>query len=194
MNYKMSERKVDKPFLTEEELAALINKEFEIERLGQIRDCFVFSCMTGLAFIDLKNLTPDCIGTGTDGEPWILTKRHKTDNACNIPLLPLSRQIVDRYQNYPCRSHHNLLLPIPSNQKMNAYLKEIADLCGIKKNLTVHVARHTFATTVTLNNDVPIETVSKMLGHSSIKMTQVYARLLDKKVSQDMKKLHAIYQ
>jgi integrase len=189
-NYKMRMKKVDRGFLTEEELDIIINKDFNNLRLEQIRDCFVFSCFTGLAHSDLKRLTKEHLVTGTDGGKWIKIKRKKTDNLSSIPILDVTQQILDKYENDDSCNANNVLLPVKSNQKMNVYLKEIANICGIDKNFSSHLARHTFATTVTLNNNVPIETVSKMLGHSSINMTKIYARLLDKKVGQDMKHLN----
>jgi site-specific recombinase XerD len=171
-------------------LNKLINKKFSIERLEQVKDCFLFSCFTGLAHSDLKRLTTDNVVTGTDGNLWIKIHRKKTDNLSSIPILPISMSLIEKYKNNNFCKTHKVLLPVLTNQKMNAYLKEIADLCEFKKDLTSHIARHTFATTVTLNNDVPIETVSKMLGHSSINMTRIYAHLLDKKVGNDMKHLH----
>jgi len=143
-----------------------------------------------LAHSDLKRLSSEHIVTGTDGLQWIKIKRKKTDNLSSIPILDVTQKILDKYKDDAYCIANNVLLPVNSNQKMNAYLKEIADLCGIDKNFTSHLARHTFATTVTLNNNVPIETVSKMLGHSSINMTKNYARLLDKKVGQDMQHLN----
>ena len=126
---------------------------------------------------------------GIDGDKWIFTTRQKTDTSNKVPLLPIAKAIIDKYDNHPIAINENRLLPILSNQKMNAYLKEIADVCGINKELTFHIARHTFATTVTLSNGVPIETVSKMLGHTNLKTTQHYAKILDKKVSNDMQLL-----
>lgn len=193
-NYRMSLRKVDRGFLTEEELAILQRKELPHARLAVVRDIFLFGCMTGLAYSDLKKITYDNLVKGDDGKLWIHVNRTKTDNPSHIPLLPLAASIVDKYRNHPFCSEKQLLLPVSSNQKLNAYLKEIAAICGIQKELTTHIARHTFATTVTLNNDIPIETVSKMLGHSSINMTRIYARLLDKKVSSDMDKLFQKYE
>ncbi|MFH2141985.1 MAG: site-specific integrase [Bacteroidota bacterium] len=190
VNFKMRLKKVDRGFLNEEELDAIINKQFNTPRLEQIRDCFVFSCFTGLAHSDLKLLNKTNIVTGTDGGKWIKIKRKKTDNLSSIPILSVTQQILDKYKNDESCITCNVLLPVKSNQKMNAYLKEIADLCGINKNFSSHLARHTFATTVTLNNNVPIESVSKMLGHSSISMTKIYARLLDKKVGKDMEHLN----
>lgn len=190
VNYKMRLKKIDRGFLGDEELKILINKKFNTRRLEQVRDCFVFSCFTGLAHSDLKRLSREHVVTGTDGLQWIKIKRKKTDNLSSIPILDVTQKILDKYKNDIHCISNNVLLPVHTNQKMNAYLKEIADVCGIEKNFTSHLARHTFATTVTLNNNVPIETVSKMLGHSSINMTKIYARLLDKKVGQDMQHLN----
>ena len=189
LNYTSKVREVNRVFLTEDELKRLAAKEFKNERLNQVRDIFVFSCYTGLAYIDVANLTPQNIVVGMDGEKWIYTFRQKTDTRTNIPLLPPAMAIIEKYEEHTLCKVKNKLLPILSNQKMNAYLKEIATLCTINKELTFHIARHTFATTVTLSNGIPIETVSKMLGHSSIKQTQHYAKILDRKVSDDMKEI-----
>jgi integrase len=189
LNYKVKLKPVERVFLSQEELDILSQKEFQIERISQVRDIFLFSCYTGLAYADVKKLKQSEVLIGVDGELWIHTKRQKTSVASRIPLLPPAVAILNRYQTHPMCVANNLLLPVLSNQKMNAYLKEIADVCGIDKDLTYHIARHTFATTVTLLNDVPIETVSKMLGHSSIKMTQHYAKILDIKVGKDMANL-----
>ena len=185
-NWKGRLKTVEREFLSEEEIQEMINKEIGIPRLNQVRDIFIFSCFTGLAYADVKKLTKDNIVIGIDGNKWINTKRTKTNTTTNIPLLPTSQYILDKYANHKMVANTDKLLPVLSNQKMNAYLKEIADLCGITKNLTFHLARHTFATTVTLTNGVPIESVSKMLGHTSLKTTQHYAKILDKKVSVDM--------
>lgn len=193
MNYKLTVKKVDRGYLSDEELALLQGKEIKVERMAHVRDVFLFGCYTGLAYCDLKDLKPENISKGDDGNLWIRTNRNKTGMPCHVPLIPAAKVILDKYQNHPHCILNRVVLPVYSNQKQNAYLKEIADICGITKELTTHLARHTFATTITLNNDVPIESVSKMLGHSSIKMTQVYARLLDKKVSQDMSKLYDKY-
>jgi len=186
-NYKSKVKEVERVYLTEAEIQSIIEKDFKTERLSLVRDIFIFSCFTGLAYIDVKNLTNSHICYGIDGEKWIFTHRQKTESASKIPILPVTQMIIDKYQNHPQSSNQEKLLPILSNQKMNAYLKEIAGVCEIEKELTFHIARHTFATTVTLTNGVPIESVSKMLGHSSIKTTQHYAKILDKKVSEDMK-------
>jgi site-specific recombinase XerD len=187
--FKMTKREVVREYLNEEELQAITTKQFTIERLGQVRDIFIFSCYTGLAFIDAFQLTFSNISKGIDGNQWIFSSRQKTDTPTRIPLLPKALEILEKYKSHPKCINTGKVLPVLSNQKMNAYLKEIADLCGITKPLTFHIARHTFATTVTLNNDVPIESVSKMLGHKSIKITQHYAKIMDKKVSEDMRLL-----
>jgi integrase len=181
--------------LTDKELLLIYSKIFTTERLNYVKDIFLFCCYTGLAYIDVKKLKRAEITTGTDGEWWIFTRRQKTETVSKIPLLPVALKIVEKYANNAECSQHGSVLPVLSNQKMNAYLKEIADVCGISKNLTFHIARHTFATTVTLSNGVPIETVSKMLGHKSLKQTQHYAKILDLKISEDMQllrdKLHS---
>ncbi len=186
VGFKMAKREIERPFLVEEELNKIINKTFLIPRLAQVRDIFVFCCYTGLAYSDVEKLTREEITTGIDGEKWIWTSRQKTDSATRVPLLPPAIEILDRYKNDPQCENKERLLPVLSNQKMNSYLKEIADACDISKKMTFHTARHTFATTVTLTNGVPIETVSKMLGHRNLKTTQHYAKILDKKVSEDM--------
>ena len=150
---------------------------------------FLFACYTGLSYIDVAKLNIDNIETDLDGQQWIKTKRQKTSVELRIPLLNKARRILLKYQDHPRVSGRNRLLPTLSNQKTNSYLKEISDFCGIKKNLTFHVARHTFATTVTLTNGVPIETVSKLLGHTKLATTQIYARVVDHKVKQDMERL-----
>lgn len=184
--YKMTKREIERPYLTEDELNRLASKTFMLERISQVRDIFLFSCYTGLAYVDVLQLKQAQIAIGIDGEKWIYTSRQKTDTSTRIPLLPPALAILDKYKNHPLCVNQGRLLPVSSNQKMNAYLKEIADLCGISKKMTTHIARHTFATTVTLTNGVPIETVSKMLGHRNLKTTQHYAKILDKKVSEDM--------
>lgn len=177
---------VDREFLTQEEIQKIIDKELRIERLDQVRDIFIFCCFTGLSYADVKKLTKDDVVIGVDGKNWIKTRRTKTDTRSNIPILPIAQTIIEKYKDNELMKIKNVVLPVSSNQKMNAYIKEIADLCGIIKNLTFHLARHTFATTVTLSNGVPIESVSKMLGHTNLKTTQHYAKILDMKVSKDM--------
>jgi len=186
-NYKSKVKEVERVYLTEAEIQSIIEKDFKTERLSLVRDIFLFSCFTGLAYIDVKNLTKSHISFGIDGEKWIFTHRQKTESASKIPILPVTQMIIDKYENHPQCLNEEKLLPILSNQKMNAYLKEIAGVCEIEKELTFHIARHTFATTVTLTNGVPIESVSKMLGHKNLRTTQHYAKVLDRKVSEDMK-------
>ena len=186
VNYKSKIREVERDFLTQEEVQDIYSKNFATQRLNQVKDIFVFSCFTGLAYIDVKNLTQSNISIGIDGGKWIFTHRQKTETASRIPLLPIPQELILKYANHPQCINEGKLLPVLSNQKMNSYLKEIADICGIQKDLTFHIARHTFATTVTLTNGVPIESVSKMLGHKNIRTTQHYAKVLDKKVAEDM--------
>jgi len=186
VNYKAKVKRVDRIFLNREELQAMADKVFPTERLNQVRDIFLFCCFTGLAYADVKKLKPAEIVKGLDGEMWIYTKRKKTDTPSRIPLLPSALSLLNKYANHPLCCNTDKALPVSTNQKMNAYLKEIADVCGVNKILTFHIARHTFATTVTLSNGVPIESVSKMLGHTNIKTTQHYAKILDLKVGQDM--------
>lgn len=186
-NYKSKVKEVERVYLSEGEIQNIINKDFKTERLSLVRDIFLFSCFTGLAYIDVKNLTKSHISIGIDGDKWIFTHRQKTESASKIPVLPVTQMIIDKYADHPQALNEEKLLPILSNQKMNAYLKEIAAICEIEKELTFHIARHTFATTVTLTNGVPIESVSKMLGHKNLRTTQHYAKVLDKKVSEDMK-------
>ncbi|PWA04476.1 site-specific integrase [Flavobacterium psychrotolerans] len=184
--YEGKMKEVERDFLTEEELNRIYNKRFSSERLTLVKDIFIFSCYTGLAYIDVKGLKKDHIGIGIDGQKWIFKNRQKTDTKSKIPLLPIAEELILKYANHPKCLNEDSILPILTNQKMNAYLKEVGDLCDISKEITFHMARHTFATSVTLTNGVPVETVSKMLGHKNIQTTQHYAKILDKKVSEDM--------
>ena len=186
VRWKPSYEKRERPFLTENELANIESYYFPIARLERVRDLFVFSCYTGIAYVDIMNLTQDNILKGIDGEDWIFTNRHKTKSSVKIPLLAKAKDLIIKYQNHPMTQVTETLFPVITNEKLNLYLKEIADAVGLNKNLTFHMARHTFATTVTLSNGVPIETVSKLLGHSKIASTQVYARVVERKVSEDM--------
>ena len=181
-NYRFQWKQASRDFLSEEELTSIMEKKFVTPRLEAVRDIFIFSCFTGLAYIDIANLRESDIVT-MNGERWIVTSRHKTGVSCNIPLLEVPQKILQKYEG---KDKKGRLLPILSNQKMNAYLKEIADVCGIEKNLTCHVARHTFATLM-LSLGVSMESVSRMLGHTNIKTTQIYARITNQKVSKDMK-------
>ena len=193
VKYKPKVKEVKRDFLNIEELEQLASKKFVSERVATVRNIFLFSCYTGLAYADVKKLKRTEVVTGIDNQKWIYTSRQKTDTDSRIPLLPKALELMDAYANHPQCVNDGLLLPVLSNQKMNSYLKEIADACGISKELTYHIARHTFATTVTLANGVPIESVSKMLGHKNIRTTQHYAKILDMKVSQDMADLKKKY-
>ncbi|OXE96562.1 site-specific recombinase XerD [Flavobacterium araucananum] len=190
-SFKKHFDKVERESLNSKELIALANKEFTIERLRHVRDMFLYSCYTGLSYIELAELTPNNIITGIDGGLWISTSRAKTDTGVRVPLLPQAIELMEKYRDDPRALNNGTVFPVISNQRMNGYLKEIADICGITKALTFHIARHTFATTVTLSNGVPIESVSKMLGHTSIRTTQIYAKVVEQKLSEDMAKLCA---
>jgi len=187
--YKVKLKEVKRDYLTKDDLIAMESKEFSIERLDQVRDVFVFCCYTGLAYTDVEKLTSENISKGLDGDYWIFIDRTKTGSPSNVPLLPKAQELIEKYLDSPVTKNSGKLLPVISNQKMNAYLKEIATVCGINKNITFHIARHTFATTVTLSNGVSIESVSSMLGHKNLKTTQIYAKVVQEKVSGDMKKL-----
>lgn len=183
MNHQFTSTPVDRGFLSEEEVMDIATKDLsDIPRLELVRDIFVFSCFTGLAYIDVANLKPEHIVT-LDGKEWIMTRRQKTKVESNVLLLEVPKSIIAKYEGQTARE--DMLFPILSNQKMNSYLKEIADICGIKKNLTFHLARHTFAT-LCLSKGVPMESVSKMLGHTNIRTTQIYARITNKKIEHDM--------
>lgn len=186
VNFKMKIEKKERGFLTDFELLSIEDLSSSIERLMVVKDLFVFSCYTGISYVDIVQLSEDNIVIGIDGSPWIMAKRVKTGAPFKIPLLPKAAILIDKYKDHYRTNDTSNLLPKLSNQKLNSYLKEIADLCGIKKNLTFHMARHTFATTVTLSNGVPIETVSKLLGHTKLSTTQIYARVVERKVSDDM--------
>jgi len=189
LGFKSKRNEVIPVALTKEELIRITNKKFDIERLSHVRDIFLFSCYTGLAYIDAYKLRNTDIVIGIDGGMWITTTRQKTNSSTRLPLLPNAIAILAKYQDHPKCVSKGTVLPVLTNQKTNSYLKEIADLCGIRRKLTFHIARHTFATTVTLTNGVPIETVSKMLGHKSLKQTQHYAKIVDLKISEDMNTL-----
>lgn len=184
-NFKMSFEKSDRSYLDLHEVQTIYNKEFESERLSKVRDVFVFACWTGLSYSDIHDLTEDNLKTGIDGNLWIMSKRNKTGIKFNVRLLDIPQSIIEKYVE---NQKDGKLLPIISNQNMNEYLHEIAELCNIKKKITCHVARHTFAT-LCLTEGVPIESVSKMLGHSNIRTTQIYARIVDHKLSNDMEAL-----
>lgn len=175
----------NREFLTEEELNKLIEKEFTIPRMEVVRDIFVFCSLTGLAFTDVQHLKPEHIFRDMDGSYWIRKTREKTDNMCNIPLLDLPMKLIHKYQNHPECVRKGVVMPVPCNQRMNSYLKEIADICGIQKTLSTHIARHTFAC-LAIANKVSTESIAKMLGHTDIRTTKIYARVLDRTVSDEM--------
>lgn len=185
-NFKIKRQKSDRGYLGQEELMVIMQKKLAIKRLEYVRDIFVFSCFTGLSYIDVKKLERKHIQSTFDDSMWVRKKREKTGVQSNILLLEVPKMILAKYIGM---LPGNQVLPVISNQRLNSYLKEIADLCGIEKNLTFHLARHTFATTVTLAKGVPLETVSKMLGHTSLKTTQIYARITDQKIGYDMQEL-----
>ena len=185
ISFKIKFKKSNRVYINNEELHILKNIKLN-KSLNKIRDIFLFACYTGLSYIDLYNLNIKNIQIGDDNLKWIFIKRHKTDIPSNVPILPPALIILNKYKT---QNNINGIFPMISNQKTNIALKEIARLCNFNKKLTFHCARHTFATTITLTNGVPIETVSKMLGHNNIKTTQIYARVIDSKISADMMKL-----
>jgi integrase len=184
LNYKPKIKLVNRIALTLDELGLLEKKVFNIDRLDAVKDTFLFCCYTGLAYADVSSLKRGNILKGIDGEIWLHTFRQKTLIPTKVPLLDKALKLITKYKGHSKCSEQ--IFPLISNQKMNAYLKEIADICGIQKDLTFHIARHTFATTITLSNGVPIDTVSKMLGHTNIRTTQLYAKTLEQKISADM--------
>ncbi|MDO7171760.1 site-specific integrase [Mariniflexile sp. AS56] len=187
--FQLQYDKYDRAYLTERELELLECTHYKNERLERVKDCFIFSCYTGLSYIDVKELTINQIVRGIDNNHWIFTKREKTNETVKIPVLPQAMTIINKYKDAIENKISKTMLPLCSNQKANSYLKEIAKDCGIHKNITFHVARHTFATTVMLSNGVPIETVSKLLGHAKLTTTQIYARVLETKISEDIQNL-----
>lgn len=185
-NIRFHEKEVNKEFLTKEELETLRVKEFEIPRLELVRDVFLVQCWTGLAFIDVSELKEEHIIADNEGNLWIRKERHKTGIMCNVPLLDVPLEIIEKYKDHPLCQKRGILLLVLSNQKMNSYLKEIADCCGIKKNLSTHTGRHTFCSVVTLANNVSLENIAKMVGHTNTRMTQRYAKVLDQSILRDM--------
>lgn len=188
-NFNMNFETMERDFLSQKEIDTIQSKQFASKRVEQVRDLFIFCCYTGLSYVDLCNLKDSNIHIAFDNSLWIMSKRQKTNVQFNVRLLNTPIQILEKYKR---SQKEGKILPVISNQKLNEYLKEIADLCSITKNLTFHMARHSFATTIALSNGVPIETVSKMLGHKSIKTTQIYAKITDIKLSNDMQKLSEI--
>ena len=192
--YKGKVRETEKVYLTPEEIECIQNKEITVQRLSLVRDIFLFSVFTGYAYSDTKKLTYKDIKRHIDGEQWIFTNRLKTKVKENVMLLYPAVQLIEKYKSHPVCIQKGVLFPIPTNQRVNAYLKELADVCGIQKNLTFHTARHSFATSIMLANGMPLETVMDALGHKQIKQTQHYAKMLNSKVSNDMKRLNEKYK
>lgn len=190
-NFRCSYTAPDREVLTQEELDVIRLKKIDTPRLAEVRDVFVFCCYTGFAYSDIYKFDYHAVTKRIDGDYWLSTSRQKTGSKESVPLLPIALDIIKKYRDHQYCIEADKLLPVNSNQRYNGYLKEIAAICGIKKKITSHIARHTFATTVTLANGVPIETVSAMLGHNSIRTTQIYAKVVEKKVSDDMQTLKA---
>ncbi len=188
-NFKCTYKRTKREFLDEQELALMYEKTMPIARLEEVRDCYIFVCYTGYSYSDAAALGPQHIAVGIDGRKWIIRDRQKTETTENIPLLPIPLELIDKYKTHPYCKVSGKLLPFNSNQRYNGYLKEVAVICGIKKNLTSHTARHTFATTVLLTNDVPMETTMELLGHTDIRTTQIYGKIVQKKISKDMERL-----
>lgn len=182
---KFSAKATAREFLSEKELTTLMKKDFEVERLNVVRDIFVFCSLTGLAFSDVAALRPEHISVDDEGNYWIHKARQKTKNMCSIPYLESARAIADKYREHPTCVAKGVVLPVLSNQRMNSYLTEIADCCGIKKSLTTHIARHSFAC-LALANGVSMEIIARMLGHSDIKTTKIYAKVVDKSIAEQM--------
>lgn len=187
--YSIKTTKTTREFLSEGDLKKLEEKQLTLKRLSEVRDFFVFSCYTGISYVDIFNLKKENLSIDSYGDYWIRAKRHKTGTPFVVFVLPKALEIIEKFSLHREILRTDKLIPIPSNQKINAYLKEIATLCEISTNLTFHVARHTFATTIALTNGVPMETVSKILGHTNIKTTQIYGKILEKKVGDDMRDL-----
>ena len=188
--FKCSYKNPDRVVLTESEIEILRKKKLHIKRLEEVRDVFIFQCYTGFAYTDLYNFKRNDVLIGIDGEYWLNTFRQKTGTKENVPLLPVALEIIEKYKNHKHCIDNNKLLPVNSNFRYNAYLKEIADIVGINKNLTHHIARKTFATTVLLYNGISMEVVSELLGHSKLQVTQDhYAKVVKKRVSNEVSKL-----
>jgi len=183
LNHKLEREVVEKAFLSEEELRRIINKDFAMPRLGRVRDIFIFSCFTGLSYSDVKSLDESHFVNDEEGRIWIKKHRVKTGILSRIPLLPIPKLILEKYKGGV------KLLPVIDISSTDAYLKEIADLCGINKRVSFHTARFTFATTVTLTNRISLEVVSKMMGHTNTRMTSHYAKIIDNYIGEEMDKL-----
>ncbi len=185
---KLRESNVEKEFLVKEEIERIIAKDIKIPRLAQVRDIYLFCAFTGLAFTDVSSLRPEHIIKDNNGDMWIRKTRQKTKNMCNIPLLEIPLALIEKYKEHEVCLDRGTVLPVISNQRLNSYLKELADICRIDKHLTSHTARYSFAT-LSLTSGISIESVAKMLGHANIRMTQHYAKILDTKINDEMDKL-----
>ncbi len=189
-DYKIRLPKKEVQFLTIEEINKIENHHFDIERLEIVKDLFIFSCYSGLAFMEVSNLTEDNLYIGNDGEVWLKMVRQKTKKEFKVPLLPKALKIIEKYRDHPLSVRRRKLLPIPSNQRFNGYIQEIGEICGIKKKLHHHLARKSFSVSIALANNVPIESLSRMLGHASVAVTlQAYASITDEKISEDFRDL-----
>jgi site-specific recombinase XerD len=191
-NIKFKIEETNPEFLTMEEIQTILSKKITVKRIEQVRDVFIFQCFTGLAFSDVLQLSAEHFVKGNNGEMWIRKTRQKTKNMCHITLLPVSVGLIDKYNNHPVCQKTGKLFPVISNQKMNLYLKEIANICGIEKKISSHTARHSYATSVCLANGVSLENVAKMLGHASTNVTKHYARVLDSSIMRDMENVKNI--
>lgn len=192
---KLSYKTVVKDILSKEELDRLIKHRFPIKRLEQVRDVFVFCCFTGLAYIDVFELESHDIVADTNGNLWIKKMRHKTEVEFHVPLLKIPCKILDKYRNDEEVQANRHVLPVVSNQKMNSYLKEIADICGIEKNLSTHCARRTFAQTICNENGVAMDNIALLLGHADVKTTKRhYTRMSDPVLNNAMKPVRAVYE
>ena len=183
VDYSISAESTDRDYLTKDEIRRLLDLKFRRKSMELVRDLYVFCCFTGLSFTDMKNLAKDNLQTSFDGKLWIITKRQKTGVESNIMLLDIPKQIIEKYDGM---ANDNLLLPVPTYITACKNIKKIIGLCGIEKEITWHTSRHTMATEICLTNGVPIETLSKMLGHTNIRTTQIYAKITHEKESRDM--------
>lgn len=188
-NFKLKSVKSERDFLQQDEINKIIKLDLANNKsLDKVRDLFLFSCYTGLRFQDAQNLSTENL-INFKGKPCLRHIQEKTGRAVDIPILPIASKILEKYKSAPEREIFKLLLPKISNQKVNSYLKVISDLSGIERKLTHHMARHSFATTICLNNNMPMEDVSKLLGHSSMKTTQIYGRITQQRLINSMDKV-----
>jgi site-specific recombinase XerD len=193
-NYRSKKIEPERTFLTRDEVKTIANAVMPSEHLETIKDCILFQIYTGLSYIDMKNLKIENVVRGIDGLPWIEVKRQKTKTRTSLPILPIAQIIIGKYSHHTIRLQEGRILPVTSNQKMNKQIKTIMRICNIQKRITSHSFRRTFATTITLSNGVPLETVSKMLGHADLKTTSTYAKVVDSKISTDMRKILALFK